>query len=73
MEKFDFITDEKLRNSLEADNAELIICFDNEAWKSVHVLVGSIIETLLVDFLISSDFKPAPNEAVGISRRTAEY
>jgi len=64
MKKFDFITDETLRASLEADNNEMLICFDHEAWKSVHVLVGSIIETLLVDFLISSGYKPKANEDI---------
>ncbi len=57
MSKFDFITDERLRTSLEADNNEVDVCFEHGAWKSVHVLVGSIIEALLVDFLMSSGHK----------------
>jgi hypothetical protein len=62
--KFDFITDETLRTSLEADNTEVMVCFDHEAWKSVHVLVGSIIEALLVDFLVSSGYQPPNKEDI---------
>ncbi len=62
--KFDFITDETLRESLQKDNNEVVLCFDHEAWKSVHVLVGSIIEALLVDFLTSSGYQPPNKEDI---------
>jgi hypothetical protein len=54
---FDFITDEQLRMSLDADFAEVSRCYEVKAWKAVHVLVGSIVETVLMDYLISTDHK----------------
>lgn len=55
MPSFDFITDESFRYSLESDYAELIACVDNKAYKSAHVMAGSIIETILIDYLISDN------------------
>ena len=52
-----FITDEHFREFLIADYAELKTCLKNGAWKSVHVLAGSIIEAVLVDYLLAD--KPA--------------
>ena len=57
MASFDFITDERLRTSLEADYAEVLACTQAKSWKAVHVLVGSIIETVLMDYLIATDYK----------------
>ena len=57
MSKFDFISDEKLRSSFEADFAEVESCLTAQAWKAVHVLIGSIIETILTDYLVSTDYK----------------
>lgn len=54
MTTFDFITAREFRRSLEADYSEMRRCVDHEAWKSVHVLAGSIVEALLIDYLISS-------------------
>jgi hypothetical protein len=50
---FDFITDQEFRQDLEADYAELEVCAASEAWKAVHVLAGSIIEAVLVDYLVN--------------------
>lgn len=55
MTTFEFVVDRELRKSLESDWAELNTAFENECWKSVHVLAGSIIEALLVDYLLSTD------------------
>ena len=55
---FDFVTDDKFRKSLESDHGELEACFQCKAWKSVHVLAGSIIETVLVDYLVASGYQP---------------
>ncbi|MCW5981542.1 MAG: hypothetical protein KIT09_25880 [Bryobacteraceae bacterium] len=41
-----------LRHSLESDWTELQSAFDSFAWKSVHVLAGSIVEAILVDHLL---------------------
>lgn len=54
MTNFDFITDEDLRASLVADYSELVIALSNGAWKATHVLAGSIIEALLVDYLLAA-------------------
>jgi len=51
---FDFITDEDLRRSLESDLRELNLCHGACAWKAVHVLAGSIIEAVLIDYLVSA-------------------
>lgn len=49
---FDFITDEELRGSLASDYKELQACLSTGAWKAAHVLSGSIVEALLVDYLL---------------------
>ncbi len=49
---FDFITDEEFRASLESDYAEMARCRDARSWKAVHVLAGSIIEAILIDYLV---------------------
>lgn len=54
MPSFDFITSSDLRESLERDYGELERAFEAEAWKSVQVLAGSIIEAVLVDFLVAT-------------------
>jgi hypothetical protein len=56
MASFDFITDEGLRASLEHDYAEVHACIQSRAWKAVHVLAGSIIEAVLLDFLQTADY-----------------
>lgn len=54
MPNFDYITEREFRKSLEADDAEMRRCADVEAWKSVQVLAGSIVESLLIDYLVSA-------------------
>jgi hypothetical protein len=49
---FDFITDQEFRRTLEADHAEMLACIEVEAWKAAHVLAGSIVEALLVEYLL---------------------
>lgn len=51
---FDFITAREFRQSLERDYAEMRACFTAQAWKSVQVLAGSIVESLLIDYLSST-------------------
>ena len=50
MEDFEFIADVRFRNLLIRDFKELQSCFDNKAAKSVLILSGSIIETVLLEF-----------------------
>lgn len=50
---FNFITDEDFRGSLEADYAEMQSCMEAQSWKAVHVLAGSLVETILIDHLLS--------------------
>jgi hypothetical protein len=57
MASFDFVTDDGLRTSLEADATEMAACLEAKAFKAAHVLAGSIIEALLVDQLDSTGYK----------------
>ena len=57
MIEFDFITDDRFRDSLIADYVEFRASLSAEAWKAALVLVGSVVEALLVDHLISTDYK----------------
>src|SRR5690349_1691471 len=61
MASFDFISDEKFRISLESDLGELEACMSCKAWKAVHVLAGSIIETILIDYLLEIDYEKRKN------------
>jgi len=56
MASFEFITDERFRNSLESDYAEMCKCMEADAHKAVHVLAGSLIEALLIDCLLASGY-----------------
>lgn len=49
---FDFIADSRFRTLLTRDYLELQKCLENEAYKSVLVLSGSILEAALSDFFI---------------------
>lgn len=57
MSKFDFITGEKFLSSLEKDYEELEKCLQIGAWKAVHVMAGSIIEAVLIDYLLTIHYK----------------
>lgn len=50
MEDFKFIADEQYRELLKRDFIELRNCLENKASKSVLILSGSIIETILLEF-----------------------
>lgn len=50
MDDFDFIADVKYRTLLIRDFNELQNCIENKAAKSVLILSGSIIETVLLEF-----------------------
>lgn len=54
---FDFVREEDLRASLESDYKELTSAMEVGAWKAVHVLAGSIIEALLVDHLVITNYQ----------------
>jgi len=54
---FDFISDADFRASLESDYRELSNCMTQEAWKGVHVLAGSVVEAILVDYLIGTGYQ----------------
>ena len=51
--QFDFITNDKFRSVLEADSTEMYTCAKVKAWKAVHILAGSIIEAVIIDYLIA--------------------
>lgn len=48
----DYITDESFRRSLVADHGEMTAALGNKCWKAVQVLAGSIIEAILLDYLL---------------------
>ena len=50
---FDFVADEEFRRVLESDKGEMRRCAESKAWKAVHVLAGSVIEAVLLDYLVS--------------------
>ncbi len=59
MLNFDFVSDEKFRFSLERDYQELVISLQNGAWKAAYILAGSIIEAVLIDYLLAVDYQGA--------------
>lgn len=53
MISFNFITDDDFRHSLEADVREMHGCRESGAFKAAHVMAGSIIEAVLIDYVTS--------------------
>jgi len=53
MTEFDYVEHAGLRAALENDYKEMFQCMQIEAWKSAQVLAGSIVESLLMDFLVA--------------------
>lgn len=51
---FEYIVDESFKAILESDYIEATKSFDSECWKSVHVLVGSVMESILIDSLLAT-------------------
>ncbi len=56
MAVFDFVSGEDFRNSLESDYRELTTSINNGAWKAAQVLAGSIIEAILADYLVATEY-----------------
>ena len=56
MSKYDFISGDDFRLSLETDYQELEAALKAKAYKAVHVLAGSIVEALLIDYLIATNY-----------------
>src|SRR6266568_5292644 len=54
---FTFITSPEFRSSVESDARELEQCVSAGAWKAAHVLAGSIVEAILVDYLAALKYK----------------
>lgn len=54
MATFDFIASDQMRACLQRDAEELIACLRAGAWKSAHVIAGSLIQATLVDYLATS-------------------
>lgn len=68
---FSFISDEQFRNSLTNDYREMISCQEASSWKAVHVLAGSIVEALLIEYLVVSSIKPGGKEPLHIDLNDA--
>jgi hypothetical protein len=64
MPSFDFISSPDFRQSLELDYAEMSGAVERKAWKSVQVLAGSIIEALLIDYLLETNDPRRPGKDV---------
>jgi hypothetical protein len=62
--EFDFITNDRFRSSLEADYEELNAAMTVKAWKAVHVLAGSIIEAVLIDYLFAVKYNNLSEAAI---------
>jgi hypothetical protein len=60
---FEYIRDEAFRQSLEADYAEMNSALNANAWKAVHVLSGSIVEAVLIDYLLEAADKAGDQKA----------
>lgn len=60
MPSFDYITAKEFRQSLEADHVEMCRCAEVRAWKGVQVLAGSIVESLLIDYVASTTHPTRP-------------
>src|SRR5438445_785749 len=54
--RFDFVSGDAFRESLASDYEELERCLEARAYKAVHVLAGSIVEAILVDYLVASGY-----------------
>src|SRR4051812_35001496 len=62
---FNHITDEELRLSLIEDHREIEAALTASCWKTVMVMAGSIIEAVLIDYLLSlHPYDAAKQEAV---------
>ncbi len=61
---FRFITDDEFRSSLENDLAELESTRIAGAWKCVHVLAGSIVEAVLIDYLFAVKYNQWDDERI---------
>jgi hypothetical protein len=59
MLNFDFVSDERFRISLERDYQELMLSLQNGAWKAAYILAGSIIEAVLIDYLLAVGYQSA--------------
>jgi hypothetical protein len=56
MASFDFISGDDFRSLLERDYEELSSCVEAKAWKAACVLAGSIVEAVLIDYLIALSY-----------------
>ena len=54
--EFEFMSSDEFRSVLETDRKEMNVCFEAKAWKAVHVLAGSIVEAILVDYIIAEKY-----------------
>lgn len=50
--RFDFVQSESFRKVLERDYEEVTACLDAKSYKAVMVMSGSIVEALLLEFLL---------------------
>src|SRR5207302_1122828 len=61
-ELFDFLTNQDFKANLKSDFAELHAAVKGRLWKAAHVLAGSIVEAILLDYLIAVKHERHPEE-----------
>lgn len=66
MQTFDFIEQTDFRVLLEQDFKDMEVALTNESWKSVQVLAGSIVEAMLMDYLVTAKYVPPKKEILKI-------
>lgn len=62
MTNFDYITSPEFRASIFSDYEEMQKSAASQSWKSAQVLAGSIVECLLIDYLISTPNPARPSK-----------
>lgn len=62
MTDFDYINSPEFRASILNDYEEMQKCAADQSWKSAQVLAGSIVECLLIDYLISTPNSERPKK-----------
>lgn len=64
MTTYDFISGDDFRQSLQADDGEMRTALKSGSLKTVYVLAGSIVEAMLVDGLLGTDYEKKSGKKV---------
>jgi len=73
IKEFNFISDLELKHIIERDYRELsVILFPENAWKSVVIMAGSILEAILFDILSNETNLSQANSSEKVPKRNGE-